>query len=925
MYKITNEIAQAFRTERALARIGVELVSGAEIDEITEHDIDTLSIERAAVSGNVIEIGAARLFELKLRLNNAEKKFDDVQFDGSHLRVRTGVKKSNGVELVPMGLFIVDGHEEDNGDIILTAFDYMVKFDRDADYSGVIFPTTPAKLIRRACDKCGVDPSRLDFSKLPNADYEIKSPPESAVSWRSVIMWCCQILGACAFTDAEGYLIVKWYTDTGEKLTPADRFSHKLFLKDVTVKGVEVVTDEAIYRAGSDEGFIFSIEENELITHDFDSVARNLGTALIGFTHRPFSAPTLPLPHLFPLDMMTYVTPNGEELAVCVSSYKFTLNGQTELKGVGESETTSGFATLNPLTENQKAVIAAGLRKVEQSASEEISEAEASLLRLNEVIGNALGLYLVTHTEEDGSTQIYFCDKPTLEKSGLIYAFNAGGFAWATQWRGSNAATVWNYGITRDGNAVLNYLTLNKLTAEQVSVAEIVGAINESSGDSALVIGGDHIAIQGESLETVIGGLVTTDGLNHTLESYMTGEEVRTTLESYVPTTGESESFAYTMTSKGLTLTANGSKVLIVDKDGLIVNGTIYAEGGTIAGLIIERAELTDNDTVYVQKSIRTPSDDFHILIKENETGKALSSEIAITSLICNSITAREGIGKIDLNYHLNAWNATATLTTDSFIAGNNVFVTLTVSVSPIILCDTTFSIEVKGTNGSTFTRNITVKNGERYEIDVFYYSASIGFSDANFTDTETKTKSFVTAYDYDHFIGITESIIPTEDAVYNFGRSSNKWNEGYFKSLDVSESLKVRGSDVAVPAYTQTAKTGYVAYSSGNSYSSGTWTDISGAQITSIYLANFRIITVRSYTTLGNDRWARINLSEFCSKIYGVTVTASSSWGVSSLSGSKYGASFIIARSDDATTIYIGVDENTATGGFEATIIARV
>lgn len=886
MYKIPKEIAQAFKTERALARIAVELVSGEAIDEITEHDIDTLTIERAAVSGNVIEIGAARLFELKLRLNNAEEKFNDVQFDGSHLRVRTGVKKDNGVELIPMGLFIVDGHEEDNGDLILTAFDYMVKFDRAANFSGVVFPTTPATLIRRACDRCGVDPSRLDFSKLPNADYVIERAPESAVTWRSVLMWCCQILGACAYTDAEGYLIVKWYTDTGEKLTASDRFSHKLFLKDVTVKGVEIVTDEAIYRAGSDEGFIFSIEENELITHDFESVARNLGAALIGFTHRPFYTPTLPFPHLFPLDMMTYVKPNGEEVAVCVSSYKFTLNGRTELKGVGESETTSGFATLSPLTEKQKAVIAAGLRKIEKETRDEISEAEASLLRLNEVMGNAFGLYVVTHKEQDGSTQIYFCDKPTLEQSGLIYAFNAGGFAWTTEWKGSNEATIWNYGITRDGNAILNYLTLNKLTAEHISVAEIVGAINKSSGESILQIDADHLNINGA-------------------------------------------------------ISANGT--FSIDKSGFM-----KATGGEIAGLLIERGEFVDdNEEVKVQKTIRTPSDEFHILATEDKQGKTLSSEVAITSLLCDTVTARNNDNEIALCWSSGGKEVTATVgieigsisqfkiidlqgKTHYCVSGaiRIKFTSEDSSFTGLLKAETFTVIYKNGNRDESIT--VTAGKGATYRDFGFSFDSVLGYpslpSGIKFADTGTGTKTFRTIEATDATISTRGNFVPRESNAFDIGSSDFNWRRGYFQRLDASENMYIGGNKVAAPSvqkYSNSTTVSINASSASTSTDSGTPVS---ARIRVIQCGAIKFITVTCPESLSNKKWAHIDLSAYCSEIHGLSVVSITQSSSTSLSGSNQAGRFVVdydQRVINEKRISIGCEAGGSNGGFTLFVIA--
>lgn len=508
MYRVSDELLNAIKNNTARALISFDLVSGS-VSDITNDEIAALSIERASVSGRSLEIGAARAFEMTLRLNTIGKygveNFKGVRFEGAEARVRIGYATSRGVEYIPLGVFTVDGCEKQDGEIELAALDRMVKFDRDADFSSIVFPISVESLALRACYACGIDTSRLNLSDLPNASYLVEQAP-GACTWRRVLMWCLEIMGVCAYIDAEGYIVAKWYEDTGEKLTTSDRFDHKIHENDVVVRGVQIIDEEEMaHLAGEASGFVFTIEGNELLTHDYDAVASSLAAVLVGFRHRPFEAEALPHPHLFPLDMLTYIDEDGEEIAVCVSGCVFTMNDNTELTGAGESETTSGYASLDPMTERERAIVAAALKKQEAAIIEKtggIFEQKAeALTRMNEVVANALGLYVITYTEADGSTQTYFCNKPTLAESSLIYVFNAGGFAWTDAWGGSNAATVWKYGITRDGNAVLNYLTVERLTADHIDVG-------------SLAVSGDFAAVKMDESGNIITSVkVSGDGI----------------------------------------------------------------------------------------------------------------------------------------------------------------------------------------------------------------------------------------------------------------------------------------------------------------------------------------------------------------------------------------------------------------------------
>lgn len=68
-------------------------------------------------------------------------------------------------------------------------------------------------------------------------------------------------------------------------------------------------------------------------------------------------------------------------------------------------------------------------------------------------------------------TAYYFHNAETLADSSIIYTFNAGGFAWTTDWNDGNP--VWQYGITRDGNAVMNALSAYKVQADQIEAGSI--------------------------------------------------------------------------------------------------------------------------------------------------------------------------------------------------------------------------------------------------------------------------------------------------------------------------------------------------------------------------------------------------------------------------------------------------------------------
>lgn len=143
------------------------------------------------------------------------------------------------------------------------------------------------------------------------------------------------------------------------------------------------------------------------------------------------------------------------------------MNANLSLAGQGETETANGYAKANPITKQEAAII----NKIKNVIDTQITTRQQALIGLNETIVNSLGLYFTEEILEDGSTVYYYHDQPKKEDSSIIYTFRAGGFAWTDKWEGDE--TVWQNGIDRNGNAVLNILSAFQITADHIQAGSI--------------------------------------------------------------------------------------------------------------------------------------------------------------------------------------------------------------------------------------------------------------------------------------------------------------------------------------------------------------------------------------------------------------------------------------------------------------------
>ncbi len=443
---------------------------------LTEKDIiqGGFTLDRYTVSGSRIEIGSAVAAELKLTLNNKDGKFDKTVFEGAELFVKIGVKKWDAhvwekakMHYIPLGYFTVDNSPRRLTDITLTALDRMVMFDKLCTANDLTFPTTIADLLVAICRKCGVSLSTVPET-LTNHDYTVSAFPEKEnLTYRQILMWIGELTGTCAYIDWDGKLRLSWYSDESSAVfTPAVRYESDLDEKPVVITGLQIKTDDETYLYGTAE-YAFNIEGNGLLQNNIETAASALYEKLNGFTYTPYSCTTKPFICLYPLDRIGFTDKSGNVVSSIVTNTTFSMNTPLSVAGQGETATSEGYATNDPLTNRESAI----LNRVKKNLTKQISSREQALLDLNKTLVNSMGLYFSEETLDDGSTVFYYHDKPEKSESGVIYTFRAGGFAWTDDWNNGNP--VWQNGIDRDGNAVLKVLSANRINADHIAAGSI--------------------------------------------------------------------------------------------------------------------------------------------------------------------------------------------------------------------------------------------------------------------------------------------------------------------------------------------------------------------------------------------------------------------------------------------------------------------
>lgn len=570
--------------------VRIEFDGTQETIELTEGDIleRSFSINRASVSGDTIEIGSAIAAELKLKLDNRHGKFNDTTFEGAELHVTLGVKKWDArrwenavIQWIPCGYFTVDEPPRTLNAISLTALDRMMKFDRDVGATEITFPISVENLINRCCSVCGVTLATGTLTGLPNLAYLVSELPETqdALTYRTLIRWAAGITGTCAYIDWDGKLRFGWYTQTGKILTAGDRYSSDLQENDVTLTGVVFTDpDDVQFIAGTSE-YSLNITGNGLIQHDAQVVVNALYTARGGFTYRPYTAVVKPLPYLYPLDMITFVDKDGVQHSTIITNLTFTINGHTQIAGKGETTQIKGYSTPSGITTTQTAI----LERMKRAVDKRVTAREQAVLELNEIMSSALGLYRTILTDNTGAEHYYFHDKATLAASTVIYTLTSGGFAVTDDWNDGNP--TWQYGLSRDGNAVVNTLSAYKITAD------MIGVDFQQALDNAYATHSELTTAISLSEQGISANIATT------LQSYYTKTETDT---------------AFTVSEQGIRQYVSQTYETISDGNALRQRITT-AESKITDSAIISTVTATQNGVAAVESIISQNADEIRL------------------------------------------------------------------------------------------------------------------------------------------------------------------------------------------------------------------------------------------------------------------------------------------------------------------------
>lgn len=567
MLNIPSACLEALKADAVQSiQIKVAPLRGGEF-YITENDIAQggFTYDNDLINGDTLQIGAMTAAEVKITLENADGRFNGVWFAGAILTVKLRIPLENGqYEVLPFGVYTVNEQPRTATMISLTAYDNLMRLDVPFDPS--VFPpsyVSEQDIVQAAMRACGLQCN--DYSMFRSTtDVEVaKISSESTITWRQVIMWCCQLNCVNGIADENGYICFKFYekyvpkplqTEAAESLeteygdllladevvendfpiTAAERYMDGSTFdeEDCVITGHQFKDGDALYPADANMEYGIQTENNLVWSASVrkEEKAAALNEEIAGFTYFPYQCNITPFPHLQLMDGIDYVR-NGTHHHSIITNLQFTLNGGMTIAAKAKSKVQKGWASIGALTPGQQAIIDSISHKITNTQAD-LDAREQYLLQFNETIAGSMGLYTTYKPQEDGSVVLYMHDEKELEQSQTIYTFGTNGFAWTnTGWNDGNP--VWETGFDRNGNAILNAIYAYTLTADVITS----GTLRSQNGASSINLNDGTFSF---------GCFVPTGDMDlDTLQPVYKREEVLTLSNNILSVYGVLKSLAY--------------------------------------------------------------------------------------------------------------------------------------------------------------------------------------------------------------------------------------------------------------------------------------------------------------------------------------------------------------------------------------------
>ena len=403
MYSVSNNylnaLAAPVKTFRLIGTVGTV--------SFDESNIIDISIDNQVSEGSEIKIGSVYAGVLTATFNGLT--IARGSWVGKTITLSEGLlidPTTDTYEDVPLGIFTVAEANHTAEGVEVTAYDAMTNFDKTRN--DLTDTGTAYAFLTLMCQKCGVTlgSTLADIQALPNGTETFSIYAENDIeTWRDLLSWIAQTLGAVATIGRDGKLYLRQYSMTAAAtIDETHRFTGCSFSDFVTyytgMSVVNIALRQTEYKSEVvDDGLTYNLGSNPLVQGHYEYVQEIIDDfSNVALT--PFNAQMLGGAIYDLCDCLTFSGGIAAGATCGVMGYTWKYNGAYSVKGFGANP---ALATAKSKTQKE---LEALYNTVGQDINEMSVVQNSSAVTIGENTETSLLTYNFEVTQEENTTMV---------------------------------------------------------------------------------------------------------------------------------------------------------------------------------------------------------------------------------------------------------------------------------------------------------------------------------------------------------------------------------------------------------------------------------------------------------------------------------------------------------------------------------------
>lgn len=351
MYNVSQDYLTALGNPVQDYKLNIT-IEGASYDESVIVG-GSFSITNQCSETDIVQIGSVYCAELKMTIKSGV--IERNTWEGAVITASEGmyVKTENDekvYEYVPLGIFTVAQADHTENGVQIVAYDNMLKFDKSFNLSTTL--GTAYSILAVLCQDCGVTLGMTEnqIRAMANGTQSLALYSENdCETYRDVVFWLAQTLGAFATIGRDGKLYLKEYQTTDSAVLTWDtahRFEGGSFSDFVTeysgIAFTDIDSQEYIYvTEGADDKLTYNLGANPFMQYGTISTKRQMALNILhklkNIAYTPFKTGYLNTPAYDLGDIVQNLGGIADDSFGCVMWFEYNYDTGIQVEGFGQN------------------------------------------------------------------------------------------------------------------------------------------------------------------------------------------------------------------------------------------------------------------------------------------------------------------------------------------------------------------------------------------------------------------------------------------------------------------------------------------------------------------------------------------------------------------------------------------------------------